>query len=76
MSEILGMDYELHPRFRSPAELATLQFQAPENPAVVEYGRIRVAATIRREVVGCDPRCHAASRARAAGGRMTDGHVG
>jgi len=50
MSEALGRDYELHPRLRSPAELATLQFQAPEKPAVVEYGRILVEATIRREV--------------------------
>jgi len=50
LSEALGRDYELHPRLRSPAELATLQFQAPEKPAVVEYGRILVEATIRREV--------------------------
>jgi len=50
LSEALGRDYELHPRLRSPAELATLQFQAPERPAVVEYGRILVEATIRRQV--------------------------
>ena len=50
MSQVLGRDYELHPRLRSPAELATLQFQAPEKPTVVEYGRILVEATIRREV--------------------------
>ena len=50
MSEILGRDYELHPRLRSPAELVTLQIQAPQRPAVVEYGRILVQATIRREV--------------------------
>lgn len=35
---------------RGPTELATLQVQAPEKPAVVEYGRILVEATIRREV--------------------------
>jgi replicative DNA helicase len=50
LSEALGRDCELHPRLRSPAELATLQLQAPEKPAVVEYGRILVEATIRREV--------------------------
>lgn len=50
LSEVLGREYELHPRLRSPAELATLQFQAPEKPAVVEYGRILVEATIRRDV--------------------------
>jgi replicative DNA helicase len=50
MSDVLGRDYELHPRLRSPAELATLKFLAPEKPAVLEYGRILVEATIRREV--------------------------
>ena len=50
LSEALGRDYELHPRLRSPAELATLQFRAPEKPAVAEYGRILVEATIRRQV--------------------------
>ena len=50
MSEVLGRDYELHAMLRGPAELATLQFQAPEKPAVAEYGRILVEATIRREV--------------------------
>ena len=50
MSEALGRDYELHPRLRSPAELATLQIQAPEKPAVVAYGRILLEASIRREV--------------------------
>jgi len=50
MSEVLGRDYELHPRLRSPAELATLQIEAPAKPAVAEYGRILVAATIRRQV--------------------------
>jgi replicative DNA helicase len=50
LSEALGRDYELHSRLRSPAELATLQLQAPEKPAVVEYGRILVEATIRRQV--------------------------
>ena len=50
LSEALGRDYELHPRLRSPAELATLQIQTPEKPAVAEYGRILVEATIRRQV--------------------------
>jgi hypothetical protein len=50
MSEVLGRGSELHPRLRSPAELATLKFLAPEKPAVVEYGRMLVEATIRREV--------------------------
>ena len=50
LSEALGRESELHPRLRSPAELAMLQIQAPEKPAVVEYGRILVEATIRREV--------------------------
>ena len=50
LSEALGRDYELHPRLRSPAELATLQFQAPEKPAVVAYGRILLEASIRRDV--------------------------
>jgi len=50
LSEALGRDYELHPLLRSPAELATLQIQAPERPAVVDYGRILVEVTIRREV--------------------------
>jgi len=50
MCQTLGWDYELHPRLRSPAELVTLQIETPERPAVVEYGRILVEATIRREV--------------------------
>ena len=50
MSDILGRGDELHARLRSPAELATLQFHAPEKPAIVEYGRILVEAKIRREV--------------------------
>jgi hypothetical protein len=50
MYEILGRNYELHTMIRGPAELATLQVQAHEKPAVVEYGRILVEATIRREV--------------------------
>ncbi len=50
MSQVLGRGSELHPRLRSPADLATLQVQAPEKPAVIEYGRILVEATIRREV--------------------------
>ncbi|MHB8187649.1 MAG: DnaB-like helicase N-terminal domain-containing protein [Dermatophilaceae bacterium] len=50
LSEALGRDYELHPRLRSPAELATLQIQTPEKPAVAEYGRILVEATIHRQV--------------------------
>lgn len=50
MSQILGCNYQLHAMLRGPAELATLQVQAPEKPAVVEYGRILVEATIRREV--------------------------
>ena len=50
MSEVLGRGYELHPRLRSPAELVTWQFLAPEKPAVVEYGRMLVEATIPREV--------------------------
>ena len=50
LSETLGRAYELHPRLGSPAELATLQIQAPEKPAVVAYGRILVEATIRRTV--------------------------
>jgi hypothetical protein len=50
MSDVLGRDYDLHPRLRSPAELATLQFHSPEKPAVLEYGRIIVEASIRREV--------------------------
>jgi hypothetical protein len=48
MSDVLGRGYELHPRLRSPAELATLKLLAPERPAVVEYGRMLVEATIRR----------------------------
>jgi replicative DNA helicase len=50
MSELLGRNHELHVMLRSPAELATLQVQAPVKPAVVEYGRILGEATIRREV--------------------------
>jgi hypothetical protein len=50
MSEILGRGYELHAKLRGPAELATLQIQTPEKPVVLEYGRILVEATIRREV--------------------------
>ena len=50
MTEVLGRGSELHPRLRSPAELAILQVNAPAKPAVVEYGRILVEATIRREV--------------------------
>ena len=50
LSDALGRESELHPHLRSPAELATLQFQAPQRRAVVEYGRILVEATIRREV--------------------------
>jgi hypothetical protein len=50
MTEVLGRDYELHPLLRSPAELATLKFLAPQKPAVLEYGRMLVEATIRREV--------------------------
>ena len=49
MSEALGRDHELHPRLRSPAELATLKFLTPEKPAVVEHGRVLVEATICRE---------------------------
>lgn len=50
MSQVLGLGSELHPRLRSPADLATLQVRAPEKPAIVEYGRILVETTIRREV--------------------------
>lgn len=50
LSDALGRESELHPHLRSPAELATLQFQAPEKRAVVEYGRILLEATIRRDV--------------------------
>lgn len=50
MSNVLGRDYELHAMLRGPAELATLKVQAPDKPAVAEYGRILVEATIRREV--------------------------
>jgi len=50
MSQVLGRESELHPLLRSPAELATLQVQAPPKPAVAEYGRILVEARIRREV--------------------------
>jgi len=50
LSEAVGRESELHTPIRSPAELATLQFQAPEKSAVVEYGRILVEATIRREI--------------------------
>lgn len=50
LSEVLGRESELHPRLRSPAELATLLIRAPEKPAVLEYARILVEATIRRDV--------------------------
>jgi len=50
LSDALGRHGDLHPRLRSPAELARLQVQAPARPVVVEYGRILVEVTIRREV--------------------------
>jgi replicative DNA helicase len=50
MSDVLGRDYELHAMLRGLAELATLKVQAPDKPAVAEYGRILIEATIRREV--------------------------
>lgn len=50
LSETLDRDHDLHAMLRGPAELATLQVQAPHKPAVVDYGRILVEATIRREI--------------------------
>ena len=62
MCQILGRDYQLHPRLRSPAELATLQIQAPQRPAVVEYGRILVEATIRRQVAAMGRQLQSAAK--------------
>jgi len=70
MSEVLGRDYELHASLRGPAELATLQVQAPVKPSVAEYGRILVEATTRRQIVAMGVRLE--SLARSEPGQIID----
>ena len=74
ISQVLGQDDELHPRLRSPAELATLQVQAPEKPAIIEYGRILVEATTRRKVAAMGLRLE--SLAAGEPEQVIDGVVG